>query len=226
MILRPAFAIRPGASGGRVHADAIVSLGVGIAIALVAAQTVAQIANFAFAWGFQPLDSDTHASIFGAASLLATAVAALAAALRALTCGPRRPWRLAATLLTLVFLLRLSDVVTQEALFALFFPLVAFVFILLWRLTTGDASAPRAAVRAGLFLLVFSYAVHVVGPRLVTDAGYWGDGWAGQVEGILKHGGELGGWSLISTGMVASAWTIAERVERRETSLRSRNSAA
>jgi hypothetical protein len=221
--LRPTFGIRPRQGTACFGTDPIVSLGVGIAIALVAAQTVAQVVNFGFALGLQPVDSDKHASIFGAVSLLATAAAALAAGLRAVTRGPRRAWQLTAILITLTLALRISDVVTREALFALVLPLVACLFILLWRLTARDAEAPRSATRAGLLLLVFSYAVHAFGPRLVTAAGYGAGGWAGEVVGILKHGGELGGWALISTGLAASIWTIAERIDPREAGLGDRN---
>jgi hypothetical protein len=198
----------------------IVNLGIGFAVALVVAQTAAQLVNFGFGLGFRPVDSDTHASIFGAASLLATAVAALAAGLRAVTHAPRRPWQITGILITLVLALRLLDVVTSEPLLVLLLPLVGSLFIELWRLTREDVAAPRTAVRVGLLLLVFSYAVHAFGPGLIAAAGYGSDGWAGQVEGMLKHGGELGGWAVISTGLMASLWTVPDSGDRREGGLR------
>jgi hypothetical protein len=173
-----------------------------LALVVVVAQTTTQLVDFGFYdLRIDALNSNRHASVFGVASLLAQGAAALAAALR--LAGPRRrgTW---ASITALIAALLYARVSVEFSTTLLLVP-VAALFWLLWRATVDDPPPARTALRAGLCLLVGSFAVHVVGPEIVSALGYSGDSWPYQVKGVLKHGGELGGWILVATGLVAGA---------------------
>jgi hypothetical protein len=202
---------------GRSDPDPILRAGLVLALVLVTAQTVAQLVDFGFFdLRIAVIDANRHASLFGAASLLANGAAAIVAWSRG-TSGPRRPWQIAAALIVAVLAIRFADVGSGGASrFVLLLPIVGTLLVLLWRLTSRDPYGPRAVVRAGLCLLVFSYVVHVVGPRIVADLGYSVDSWPYQVKGVLKHDAEFGGWILLATGLLASARPVLRvRTERR-----------
>jgi hypothetical protein len=50
---------------------------------------------------------------------------------------------------------------------------------------------------------VFSFAMHVIGPKMVTALGYDSTSWAYQVKGMLKHTTELVGWMFLAIGVAA-----------------------
>lgn len=201
---QPAAAEPPSASPARFHVIRAVrtrpgiSLGVGLVLAAVAGQILAQAIDFGFfqlriGW----LDSDSHASLFGVASLVAQALAAVAAAARSRRSRRSTAWMILAALTTLLLVVRVG--VSFRA--ALLLGPVAVLFVLVWYLTSDDPRPARALVRWGLAALVFSYAVHAFGPHIVASLGYGGNTWPYQVKGMLKHSGELCGWMLLALGI-------------------------
>jgi len=170
------------------------------AAALVLLQAAAQALDYgALDLRIRALNSDSHASVFGIASLLAQGVVAVAGARRAYrrergTAG----WlALAALLGALVFVRAL---VTYRA--AVVAVPLACVLVLICALTWRDPRAARAVVWAALALMGVSLALHEVG--LAADASTASDySWAYQITAIVKHGCELAGWVLAATGIAA-----------------------
>jgi hypothetical protein len=189
----------------RDRADLVLRVSIGVVVVLVAAQTVAQLLDFAvFDLRIAALNSNRHASVFGALSLAANGAAAIAAARWGAWSGPRQAWSAGAALIAAVFALRISDLGSGGAVrFALLLPLVASLLVIVWRLTVDARGNIRAAVRVSLGLLVLSYIAHVVGPAIVTGLGYTGDSWAYQIKGVVKHGCELGGWTLLALALTS-----------------------
>jgi hypothetical protein len=174
-----------------------------MALALVAAQSV----DFgALAMRVRLLDSDTHASVFGVASLLAQAAAALLAAAYSRASPRRNLWLTVAMLVGALLALRVSAGFEGEL---LALP-VGLVFVLLWRLSAPEHPRARAVMRAGLVLLTFSFVVHLVGPKVVSWSGYSENSWPYQVKGMLKHTTELAGWMLVATGVLAAGVSAAK----------------
>jgi len=175
-----------------------ISLGVALTLVAVVSQILTQAIDFEF---FQLriglLDADSHASIFGVASLAAQALAALAAAERSRACRWSTGWMAAALLTALLLVVRVG--VSFRA--ALLLGPVALLFVLLWYLTSSDSTPARTVVRLGLGALVLSYVVHAFGPHVVAALGYAGNTWPYQVKGMLKHSAELAGWLLVATGV-------------------------
>jgi hypothetical protein len=178
----------------------LIPIGVALAVVLVLCQIAAQLVDYVvYGLRIAPLDSDAHASIFGALSLAAQGAAAIAAGIAAVRSDHRAQWA-ATTALTAALLVARVAVGFKAAF--LIVP-VAVLFVLLWETTRDEPRDARLAVGAGLMLLVFSFAVHVAGPRIVSGLGYSAKSWPYQVKGLLKHSAELGGWTLVATGVVA-----------------------
>ena len=190
--------------GDRV--DWIIPVGVVLAFVLVAAQTVTQLVDFGFFdLRIAAVDSNRHSSVFGALSLLANGAAAFTAALSG-AWHRSRAWAVGAVLIAAVLALRISDIGSGGAVrFVVLLPLVAGLLLVIWRIAIDAPARVRAVIRVGLWLLVFSYAVHIVGPTVVTELGYTHDSWAYQIKGVLKHGCELGGWTLLATAFRGTA---------------------
>jgi len=179
-----------------VHSN--LRLGIVVTALVVAGQCLAQAIDFAFfQLDIRALNSDTHASIFGVASLGAQALVVVAAAARSRGSRHRAGWAIVAVLTGLLLVFRVG--VSFRA--ALLSGPVVVLFALLWRLTTGDRRQARVVMRAGLACLAFSYVVHAFGPHVVADLGYAGNSWPYQVKGMLKHSGELAGWLLVAIGI-------------------------
>ena len=190
----------------------VLAAGLLLTAAVVLAQTASQLIDFHFYdLRLRVLDSDHHASVFGAASILAQAAAAATIGLRAVSM--RRPAsRLAAVLVGVLTIPR--ALMRYEPMFArydvpiLVAPLM-FIFVVLAASAFRDARRVRVMVWGSLVLLACSFALHAVGPQ--ADA----DGrattypitrtWAYQATGMLKHGAELAGWMLLATGIAASS---------------------
>ena len=83
---------------------------------------------------------------------------------------------------------------------AIFFPLLAAVFVLLWRMASERGGRPGLWIKGGLALLAFA-----VGLELLSAPFYIQDGSAHSVPGAtevaIEEGAELGGWILIATGL-------------------------
>jgi hypothetical protein len=194
----------------------VITAGLLLTVAVVSAQTVAQLIDFHFFHlGLRVLDSDHHRSVFGALSVVAEAVAAAAIALRAVSGRRLAVWLLVAAVvgvLTVPRALMGSVAVFEQYDVPILAAPLTVVFGVLCALTFRDARAMRFVVWGSLVLLGFSFALHAVGPQ--ADAGgsspYLSTHtWAYQGTGILKHGAELAGWMLLAIGILAGG--IASR---------------
>jgi hypothetical protein len=194
------------------RATQVLAVGLVVTAAAVLAQTVSQWVDFHFFdLSLRALDSDHHASVFGAASILAEAVTAAAIALRGVSMR-RLAWLLVAVPVGVLIipraLMRYETVFARYDVPILVVPLTV-VFVVLCVLTFRDARRVRLMVWASLVLLACSFALHAVGPQadadgrattyLITHT------WAYQATGMLKHGAELAGWMLLATGIAAGS---------------------
>jgi len=175
-----------------------VSLGTVLTLVAVVCLILAQAIDYGlFQLRIGLLNSETHASIFGVASLAAQGLAALAAAVRSRESRWSAGWMVVAALTAALLVARVG--VSFRA--ALLLGPVAVLFLLIWYLTSDDPEPGRAVVRAGLAALVFSYAVHAFGPHVVAALGYGENTWPYQMKGMLKHSTELAGWLLVAIGI-------------------------
>lgn len=184
----------------RLTAGRVITGGLAVAFVAGVAQIVTQVIDFqVFDLRIAALDSDVHASVFGIVSLVAQGAAALTAAVRSMRSDHRGLWLLLAAVLGVLLVIRaaLPDHPT-----ALATPL-ALVFVLFWYLTSNDSPRSRAVVLGGLALLVLSFIVHVVGPKIVHALGYGYNTWPYELKGIVKHSTEISGWTLAATGVLA-----------------------
>ena len=182
-------------------ANALIAASLCLIAAALVAQTACQLADFlVFNLHLRALDSDHHASVFGAISLVAQAIAAAAIIARAARPSPARPlWLSLGGLVAALLVLR--TFVGYEP--SLLVPPLALVFVLLSGLTLRDPPAVRAIVGGALLLLVCSFVLHSVGPD-IDGASLNPDTWSYQLTTIVKHGAELAGWLLLATGMAAA----------------------
>jgi len=192
--------------------DRILAVGLCVAIVAALAQIITQVISFAaYDDSIGALNSDVHASIFGIVSLVAMGAAAAAAAVRAREAANPRPWWLLVGILTVLLAVRAALPDDPAALSA---PL-AIVFVGFWVLTANDSPRARTMVRVALFVLLFSFVIHVIGPKLVTELGYGYNTWPYEIKGMLKHSTEIAGWVLVAAGMLAgSGFAAPTRVLR------------
>jgi hypothetical protein len=181
-------------------ADRVIVIGVSLAVVAALGQIVTQVVDFAaFDLRIASLNSDVHMSIFGILSLAAQGAVAVAVAIRCRLSAQRTGWLVLAGLIVVLLAVR-AALPDDPIVFLL--PVVA-AFALFWSLTSGDYHRARAVVRVALFVLAFSFVIHIVGPRIVTALGYGYGSWAYELKGILKHSTELSGWILATTGILA-----------------------
>jgi hypothetical protein len=185
----------------RRSGESAVRIGVLAVILVGLAQAATQMVDFSFFnLRVAALNSDVHASVFGVASIAAQGAAAIAAAAYAARSPRRRAWLLLAALVAVLVVIRI--LVPYSTM--LLVPPTAAVFGLYWWLSSTFAPELRAILRTGLLLLLFSFTVHVVGPKIVTALGYDASSWAYQVKGILKHSTELMGWMLLALAVAVT----------------------
>jgi hypothetical protein len=189
----------------------ILTAGILLTAAVVLAQTAGQWIDFQFFdLRLRVLDSDHHASVFGALSIFAEAVAAGAIGLRGVS-GRRLAWLPVAAVVGVLTapraLMRYEPVFERYDVPIVVAPL-AVVFVALCALTFRDARRVRFTVWGSLVLLTFSFALHAIGPQadVATTTDLARHTWAYQVTGMLKHGAELAGWMLLATGMAAGSF--------------------
>jgi hypothetical protein len=179
--------------------DRVIAVGVAIAVAAVVAQLVSQIVDYTvYDLRIGALNSEVHASIFGIMSLAAELAMAAAAAVRGLRSAQRRHWLVLAAISGALVAVR-AALPDYAAAFAV--P-VAFVFLSAWSLTSSDQGRARTIVRVSLFLLAFSFVVHIVGLKIVYGLGYGANSWPYQVNCLVKHSAELSGWIVLATGLL------------------------
>lgn len=205
--------------------ERVILIGVSVAIVGAVALIASQCIDFAVLdLRVRALDSDTHRSVFGVISLLAQAGTVLVIGVRCLS-PSRRGWWLVVGALTAMLLAVRALLPDQPVAYAL--P-VTVAFVLFWWLTTSDDPAARTVLRVGLFVLAFSFAVHIVGPKIIDHYGYTYGSWPYEIKGMTKHSTELAGWVLVDTGVLAG-WVATRRPRRRSlqsAALRERHSAA
>jgi hypothetical protein len=165
------------------------------ALALSIGNAVAQAVDFgAFDLRYQALNSNTHASIFGAVSLVACGLAVAASFAVA-----RRSGRPAALLLPFALaVLLVLRVWNPPYVLGLALPFTAIAFVMLWREGRGRA---QTIIRVGCGLLILSFAVHGLDSATTLDPGSW---WY-QIWSLVKHDAELAGWILVAGGLVSIA---------------------
>jgi hypothetical protein len=212
---RPAVHTRAGATWV-ARSTQIITGGLVLTGMVVLAQTITQWIDFRFFdLRIRILDSGHHASVFGAASLLAQAMAAAAMGLCAVLSRRRRHWLCVAGLVGVLAavraLMRYEPAFVRYEIPILVAPLAVIVALLLY-LTFAETKLIRWAVWGALFLLGCSFALHGIGiqadgnnARLVWRT------WAYQATGMVKHGAELAGWMLLATGMAALGCATVNR---------------
>jgi hypothetical protein len=193
----------------RSRSGQVMAAGLLLTATVVFAQMASQWIDFRlFNLRLRVLDSDHHASVFGAMSIVAQAVAAAAIGLRAVS--TRRPAFLPVAALVGVLtvpraLMRYEPVFERYDVPILVAPFTV-VFVVLCALALRDARRVRFMVWGSLVLLAASFALHAVGPQADSGGGRSypaTHAWAYQVTGMFKHGAELAGWMLLTTGIAA-----------------------
>lgn len=180
-------------------ADRVWAAGLAVALAAVVAQAVTQVIDFTvYDLRIGALNSDVHASIFGIMSLAAEFVMAVAAGFRGFHSEQRVRWFILAAIAGSLVAVR-AALPGSAAAFAA--PCVV-VFALVWSLTSADRTRARSMVRVSLYLLTFSFAVHIVGLKIVHELGFGGNTWPYEIKCLLKHSAELAGWILLAAGVL------------------------
>jgi hypothetical protein len=198
--------------------ERLVSTGYALALLAVGIQSVAHVANGAFFDDdIQAFNADDDASVFAWASSAVTFVAGfLVFLLWLLLSGHGRLLLVAAVLafFSLDDMTRIHERVgtaVRSDVFglpdessrllwpALFFPLLAVAFGVLWGLARDAPGRAGSTVRIGLLLLAAGVAAEVVtAPLYIFDEA---TGWPGRTEVVVEEGAELAGWILVATGL-------------------------
>ena len=202
-------------TGGRLAeavTQGVARWGVRVAIVSALAAAVAQFVDFGvYGLRIRQLDMSTHASVFGVLSVLALVTAGGAAVLLAVAETTRRGALLVLPpLLAALLALRVLQP-THVLLWAL--PFAAATFVVLWWCCGTPASATRRLIRAGCAILIGSYAIHALGTSVVSALGYGPASWPYQIKLVVKHSGELAGWTIIATGL-ATIYPGSRRLSR------------
>ena len=191
----------------------VMTAGILLTAAVVFAQTAGQLIDFRFFdLRLRVLDSEHHASVFGALSILVEAGAAAAIGLRAVSTR-RLVWLAVAApvgVLTVPRALMRYEAAFERYEVAILLAPLTVVFLVLCALTFHDARRVRFMVWGALVLLVCSFTLHAVGPQADAAgnkahlAEYT---WAYQLTGMLKHSAELAGWMVLATAMMVAVST-------------------
>ena len=178
----------------------VVLVGLLVTGGLVALQAASQVIDFSvFDLRLRALNADKRDSVFGIASLLAQAAVSGASLWRG-SRYERHRWGWLALGALVAMLVIVRGLFTFNAA-VLAVPLACVLGLLCW-LTWRDDRVARAVVWAGLVLMATSLLLHKVG--LEADTSLASDyTWAYQITGVVKHGAELAGWMLVTTGIIA-----------------------
>jgi hypothetical protein len=200
--------------------DPYATWGLRIALALGIGEVVAQLVDFGvFDLRIEALDSSGDKGLFGLLSVVVLVASVLAAWLLALASRPHRVVDgVAAVALSLVLLVQIAEPPHR---LAIVLPFGVAALTALWRLGTGLQRASRL-IRTGCVVLVVSFVAHAFGARLVSHLGYTSDSWPYQIKSVVKHAGELCGWTLVTAGLM-STWN-AGRLGRPQSGVRPPNS--
>ena len=200
-----------------------------LAIAAVALQTVVDLLDFwALDRDVELLLADSDLGVFSWGSVAATSVVAVGALLLSTVDGRRRRllWFVAGTsaYLSLDDQIglheRVGDIADRaEGLAAweparllwpaLYLPLLAALFLGIWRLAGGFPRRPVWFVNVGLALLAAAVVLEVLSAAVIR-AGYDRGSVLYELEAVLEEGAELAGWILIA-GAFLTAFVLALR---------------
>jgi len=183
-------------------AKRVIIVGLALTTTMVTLLAASQLINYGvFDLRLRAFDADHHSSVFGVASLLAQAAAAAAIAWRGSRVERHRwAWFALGALVAGLVLVRAFVTYNTKTVAV---PL-ACVFCLLCWLTWREPRAARTVVWAALILMVTSLLLHQVG--LDADVlNYSNQSWAYQITVVAKHGCELAGWMLLTTGIIAGS---------------------
>ena len=97
---------------------------------------------------------------------------------------------------------------------------------MVWSLTSGDPTPARAVVRISLYLLAFSFAVHIFELKVAPELGFRANTWPGEIKCLVKHSAELSGWILLATGVPAGCFLRVNASPRSSRGRRSRGGRA
>jgi hypothetical protein len=171
-----------------------------LALALGLAQALGQLLAYRYDVARSELDSSADTGVFAVLDTIAFAAAVAAAWIVPLALPRLRRTGLAcALLLSAVFVL---DTLSPRHALVLAAPAAAGALVLLWRLAPAG-SAARRLLRPGCAVLALAFAGHALGAWLVDHFGQGADSWAYQAKVVIKHGGELVGWTLVASGLAA-----------------------
>jgi hypothetical protein len=178
----------------------IIVKGLLVATVMVGLLAATQLINYgAFDLRYGIFDVDSHATVFGVASIIAEIAAAGAIVWRG-SRAERHRWAwytLGALVAALVLLRTLSNFDAKTAAIP-----TLLVFALVCWLTWRDSLAARTIAWLALILLALSALLHQVG--LDADVlNYSNQSWSYQITAVVKHGAELAGWILILTAVIA-----------------------
>jgi hypothetical protein len=201
-------------------------LSVGVALAAAAAAVIL-VSQFSYVFVFDAevggLNADAENNAFSWMSTVTTFCGAFAALLVAFA-GRNRNGRFLALALVLAFF-SFDDAVqvhetigtdVAESIFGegtalvhalwpvLFFPLLAFAFLLLWDVSRELPPRAGLAVRIGLGLLVLGVFLEGAASAWY-ESGEDAENFVGALEIGLEEGAELAGWILVVTGLTARA---------------------
>ena len=176
--------------------------GVTCAVAAAVAAIVSQLLDFGvYGLRIRMFDMNTHASIFGVASLLALLASVIVAVLLAAATMRNRAAVSLPMLLTVLLVLR---VIHPAHVILIAFPVVVLTFVILWWRAGGSQPPAPRLIHTGCAALVCSYLVHGFGAGVSSRLAYGGDRWPHQITLALMHSGELAGWAIVATGLIVA----------------------
>jgi hypothetical protein len=203
-------------------ADRLLSAGLVLGFAALLAQTVIHVANDRFLGTKVLFDANDDASAFTWLSVTAEAAASTAIAVYAASGRVRRRFLVLAAALAFLslddevalhertavvvrrdFLGLPDDWINRVVWPAIYLPILAAAFILLWDLSQRAYPAARKWLRVGLGLLVAGVALEVLTAPLPTTRE--DGGWPYTIETAIEEGVEFLGWAVIASAAVAVA---------------------
>jgi hypothetical protein len=198
-------------------------IGMQVALAAVAVQTVAHLGNvLAFDGDIDGLNVENDINLFAWASSMATFTAALASVLLAALLPALRLRLLVLGAILMFFSVddlatiheRLGTFVRRDLLDlpsgygrvawpAIFLPLLAAAFLILWDLSRRLPTAGGPTLRLGLGLLVAAVAMEVFSAPFYIEGGSGSRGF-GALEVVVEEGFELAAWVLIASALTGA----------------------
>ena len=196
------------------------TLGIRLALAAVAVQTVAHLVNeFALDGEISNLDADAEFATFAWAGSVAIFAAGLAVTLLATVERAPRLFYLVGAVLAFLSLdeivqiherlaleltegFELPDYVGVRLWLVLYGPLLLALALVLWRFAAGLNNTGRQTLVQGLGLLVIAVGLEAVGlpTKWLDDRGVE---WPDVLRIAAEEAAELGGWILVATALLA-----------------------